>query len=106
LNNLISNALKYTNAGDEICVTAAVNKENMMCVTVKDTGLGIPKEYIDRIFEKFVQVKDADFEVRGTGLGLAVVKEIIEAHHGRIWCESRLDLGSSFSFTLNTAGRK
>ncbi len=106
LNNLISNALKYTNAGDEISVTAAVNKENMMCVTVKDTGLGIPKEYIDKIFEKFVQVKDADFEVRGTGLGLAVVREIIEAHEGRIWCESRLDLGSSFSFTLKVSERE
>ncbi len=105
LNNLISNALKYTNAGDEISVTASVDKENTMYVTVKDTGLGIPEEYIDNIFEKFVQVKDADFEVRGTGLGLAVVKEIIEAHHGRIWCESRLDVGSSFSFTLNVAGR-
>ncbi|EPR09615.1 HAMP domain-containing sensor histidine kinase [Ruminiclostridium papyrosolvens] len=105
LNNLISNALKYTNAGDEISVTARVDKDNMMCVTVKDTGLGIPEEYIDNIFEKFVQVKDADFEVRGTGLGLAVVREIIEAHHGRIWCESRLDVGSSFSFTLNMAGR-
>ncbi len=105
LNNLISNALKYTNAGDEISVTASVDKDNMMYVTVKDTGLGIPEEYIDNIFEKFVQVKDADFEVRGTGLGLAVVKEIIEAHHGRIWCESRLDVGSSFSFTLNVAGR-
>lgn len=105
LNNLISNALKYTNAGDEISVTASVDKDNMMYVTVKDTGLGIPEEYIDNIFEKFVQVKDADFEVRGTGLGLAVVKEIIEAHHGRIWCKSRLDVGSSFSFTLNVAGR-
>ncbi|EGD48271.1 multi-sensor signal transduction histidine kinase [Ruminiclostridium papyrosolvens DSM 2782] len=105
LNNLISNALKYTNAGDEISVIASVDKENTMYVTVKDTGLGIPEEYIDNIFEKFVQVKDADFEVRGTGLGLAVVKEIIEAHHGRIWCESRLDVGSSFSFTLNVAGR-
>ena len=105
LNNLISNALKYTNAGDEIIINAYVNKENMMCVTVKDTGLGIPEEYIDNIFEKFVQVKDADFEVRGTGLGLAVVREIIEAHHGNIWCESRLDVGSSFGFTLNIAGR-
>lgn len=105
LNNLISNALKYTNAGDEISVTAE-KKSDMVYVTVKDTGMGIPEEYIHKIFEKFVQVKDADFEVRGTGLGLAVVKEIIEAHHGEIWCESKLDMGSSFTFTLNIAGRK
>lgn len=105
LNNLISNALKYTNAGDEISVIA-VEKENMIYVTVKDTGTGIPKEYLDKIFEKFVQVKDADFEVRGTGLGLAVVKEIIEVHHGKIRCESELDVGSSFTFTLNIVENK
>lgn len=105
LNNLISNALKYTNAGDEISVSAMEN-ENMVYVTVKDTGTGIPKEYIDKIFEKFVQVKDGDFEVRGTGLGLAVVRDIIEAHQGRIWCESELDVGSSFTFTLNITGRE
>ncbi len=103
LNNLISNALKYTNAGDEI-VVAGGKRSNMVYVTVRDTGMGIPKEYTGKIFEKFVQVKDADIEVRGTGLGLAVVKEIIEAHHGEIWCESRLDMGSSFTFTLNIAG--
>lgn len=104
LNNLISNALKYTNAGDEIIVSA-IEKEDRVFVTVKDTGRGIPEEYIGQIFEKFVQVKDADFEVRGTGLGLAVVREIIQAHSGEIWCESRLDVGSSFTFTLNIAGK-
>ena len=105
LNNLISNALKYTNAGDEISITAK-EKNNKMYVTVKDTGTGIPQAYIDKIFEKFVQVKDGDFEVRGTGLGLAVVRDIIEAHQGRIWCESELDMGSSFTFTLSIAEGK
>ena len=100
LNNLISNALKYTNAGDEICVSASV-KDDKMLVKVKDTGAGIPEEYLDRIFDKFVQVKGGDLEIRGTGLGLAVVREIIETHGGRIWCESKLDSGSSFTFSLN-----
>lgn len=100
LNNLISNALKYTNAGDEIHVSAAA-QNGKMHITVKDTGAGIPEEYLDKIFDKFVQVKGYDLEMRGTGLGLAVVKEIIEAHHGEIKCESRLDSGSSFTFTLN-----
>lgn len=102
LNNLISNALKYTNAGDEISVSAFV-KEGKMRVSVRDTGVGIPEEYIDKIFDKFVQVKGGDLEVRGTGLGLAVVKEIISIHNGSIWCESRLDSGSSFIFTLDLA---
>ncbi|NJD03745.1 MAG: HAMP domain-containing protein, partial [Ruminiclostridium sp.] len=100
LNNLVSNALKYTNAGDEICVSALVNNGKML-VKVKDTGAGIPEEYLDRIFDKFVQVKDGDPEIRGTGLGLAVVREMIEAHGGEIWCESKLDSGSSFTFSLN-----
>lgn len=99
LNNLISNALKYTNTGDEILVSASV-KGDEMYVSVKDSGVGIPEEYQDRIFDKFVQVKGNDLEVRGTGLGLAVVKDIVAAHKGRIWCESKLDLGSCFTFTL------
>jgi PAS domain S-box-containing protein len=105
LNNLISNALKYTNAGDEISVSA-VEKADMIYITVKDTGMGIPKDYLDKIFEKFVQVKDGDMEIRGTGLGLAVVRDIIKAHHGKIWCDSEIDLGSSFTFTLNIAGKE
>ncbi len=105
LNNLISNALKYTNPGDRISVSAQ-EKGDMIYVTVRDTGTGIPKEYLEKIFEKFVQVNDGDMEFRGTGLGLAVVREIMEAHHGEIWCESELDLGSSFTFTLNIAGKE
>lgn len=100
LNNLLSNALKYTNAGDEITISAYTKSEKMY-VSVKDTGSGIPQEYLGRIFDKFVQVKGNDLEVRGTGLGLAVAKEIVEAHGGSIWCESRLDSGSLFTFTLN-----
>jgi PAS domain S-box-containing protein len=99
LNNLISNALKYTNAGDEILVSA-FPKQDKMCFVVKDTGTGIPTEYLDKLFDKFVQVKGYDLEVRGTGLGLAIAKEIVEAHGGEIWCESKLDSGSTFSFTL------
>jgi PAS domain S-box-containing protein len=105
LNNLISNALKYSAAGDKIYISA-IEKDDKIYVSVKDTGKGIPEEYIDKIFEKFVQVTDGDFEVRGTGLGLAVVKEIIEAHHGTIWCESKLDVGSNFTFTLSVAGKE
>lgn len=99
INNLITNALKYTNAGDEICVSAYEN-DGKMLVSVKDTGAGIPTEFQDKIFEKFVQAKSQDMEVRGTGLGLAIVKEIIETHEGHIWCESKLDAGSNFVFTL------
>ena len=99
LNNLISNSFKYTNAGDSITVEAFI-KNDKMCISVKDTGVGIPPEYIGKIFEKFIDVKGPDSEIRGTGLGLAISKEIVEAHGGEIWCESKLDVGSVFTFTL------
>ena len=102
LNNLLSNALKYTKSGDFITIRAGV-KGAFMEVTVKDTGDGIPQEYLDRIFDKFVQVKGHDIEARGTGLGLAVSKEIVTAHRGNIRVESELDAGSTFRFTLPLA---
>ncbi len=99
INNLISNSLKYTNAGDEILITASA-KHGKMIITVKDTGVGIPEQYLEKIFDRFVQVKGYDFEVRGTGLGLTIAKEIVQVHGGEIWCESQMDVGSSFTFTL------
>lgn len=101
LNNLVSNALKYINAGDEICITA-FTRDDKVWITVKDTGVGIPPEYQKKIFDKFVQIKGVDSEMRGSGLGLAIAKEIVEAHGGTIWCESKLDVGSKFTFTLPT----
>jgi PAS domain S-box-containing protein len=98
-NNLISNALKYTGSGDEISITAFIRDEKMF-ILVTDTGIGIPEEFQEKIFDKYVQVKGQDLEARGTGLGLAVVKEIINTHGGEIWCESKLDTGSTFTFTL------
>ncbi|MFL0246347.1 HAMP domain-containing sensor histidine kinase [Candidatus Clostridium stratigraminis] len=97
LNNLISNALKYTHSGDNILITAFV-KQNKMCISVKDMGDGIPEGYTEKIFEKFVQVEGT--EDKGTGLGLAIAKEIVEAQSGEIWCESKLGEGSTFTFTL------
>jgi len=105
INNLISNALKYTSTGDDVTLTASI-QEGKAYISVKDTGIGIPDEYRGKIFEKYVQVPDCDLEVRGTGLGLAIVKEIIEAHGGEIWCESRVGGGSNFIFTLPLSQEK
>jgi PAS domain S-box-containing protein len=99
MNNLLSNALKYTKAGDYITISARI-KDNMIETSVKDTGDGIPPDYLDRIFDKYVQVKGHDIELRGTGLGLAVAKEIVTAHQGQISVESEMDAGSDFKFTL------
>lgn len=99
VNNLISNSLKHTNAGDEIIVRAYAN-EGKMYVSVSDTGEGIPDQYHSSIFNKFVQVEEGSTEIKGSGLGLAISKEIVEVHGGEIWCESKLDEGSNFIFTL------
>lgn len=99
LNNLISNALKFTSPGGEIIISSFVNN-NRMCVSVKDTGIGIPYEYLEKIFDKFVQVPSQASDLNGTGLGLAIARELIEAHGGEIWCESKLSEGSTFTFTL------
>lgn len=99
INNLISNALKHTDSGDNISLKASVHKDKMF-ISVKDTGTGIPQEYQKKIFDKFVQVSEYDSETSGSGLGLAIAKEIVEAHDGEIWCESKLGSGSTFIFTL------
>jgi len=99
MNNLLSNSLKYTKAGDYITISARI-KNKFIEISVKDTGDGIPAEYLDRIFDKYVQVKGRDIEMRGTGLGLAVAKEIVTAHQGQISVESEMDAGSTFKFTL------
>lgn len=99
LNNLISNALRYTSLGDEIAINTFVN-QNKMCISVVDTGIGIPEDYVDKIFDKFIQVPGQDSEIKGTGLGLSIAKEIVEAFGGEIWCESILGLGSTFTFTI------
>ncbi|HYE81809.1 MAG TPA: ATP-binding protein [Clostridia bacterium] len=98
-NNLIGNALKYTNPGDEIIINAFIENRKLI-VSVEDNGIGIPEEFQEKIFDKYVQVGGQDLEARGTGLGLAVVKEIINTHGGEIWCESQMDTGSTFTFTL------
>lgn len=99
LNNLISNAIKFTRENGKISINA-YSRLDKIYVSVKDTGIGIPREYREKIFDKFVQIKNDDFNDNGTGLGLSIAKEIIEAHDGEIWCESTLNMGSTFIFTL------
>ena len=100
LNNLMSNAFKYTPDGGTVEISATMKGENTIVVCVKDNGVGIPEEFLEKIFDKYVQVPGCDVETRGTGLGLAVARDIITAHKGKIWCESDVNRGSRFSFTL------
>jgi len=82
--------------------TKAKEKDGQLEVKVCDTGIGIPAEDLDKVFDKFYQVDSTlTRETGGTGLGLAICKGLIEAHNGRIWAESELGKGSTFSFTLD-----
>jgi PAS domain S-box-containing protein len=106
LTNLVDNALKFTPAGGRITVTAerAPGEERVMRCAVHDSGSGIPPEYRERIFDRFVQVKGPRGRRRGTGLGLTFCKLVVEAHGGRIWVESEEGKGSTFYFTLPMPG--
>ena len=100
LYNLLSNAIKFTPKGGEVGMTCAED-DAFLTVAVYDTGIGIPAQERDAIFEKFHQVSTASKEGRaGTGLGLTITKRLVEQHGGRIWVESETGAGSRFQFTL------
>ena len=100
ITNLVSNALRYTPPGGKITISAS--RENGMAqISVADSGRGIPAEALGSIFEKFVQVKQQTDATPGSvGLGLAIAKEVVEAHGGKIWVTSEVGTGSTFSFTI------
>ncbi|MCX7927404.1 MAG: cell wall metabolism sensor histidine kinase WalK [Candidatus Omnitrophica bacterium] len=108
LNNLIGNAIKYTPSGGQITVKARfVSQEHCVEVEVEDTGIGIPEEDLDKVFEKFYQAKGHEqTEIKGTGIGLAIVKEIVTLHGGKVWVESQLGKGSRFFFTIPQTGEE
>ncbi len=101
--NLMSNAIRYTPTdGSGILTLGCKFRNNKMLAYVKDNGIGIPEEYQKKIFEKFIQVKDENNEATGgVGLGLAISKEIINAHGGDIWVTSKQGEGTTFYFTLS-----
>lgn len=99
ITNLLANALKFTKQGDEIKITAELDN-GFVRVCVSDTGIGIPKEYHNKIFDKFAQVQQSSYNTGGTGLGLSIAKEYVNKHGGEIWVESEEGRGSSFIFTL------
>jgi len=105
LLNLLSNAVKFTPNGGRIVVSMESQKDTdgkeTLRVDVADTGIGIYPKDLKAIFESFKQV-DSSFtrEYQGTGLGLALVKQFIDLHHGRIWVESEVGHGARFIFTI------
>lgn len=100
LRNFLGNAVKFTMEGGEVGISAQ-QEEGKVKVSVRDTGPGVPKENLETIFEKFQQgpLKHSR-HMKGTGLGLALVKQIITAHGGKVWAESEPGKGSLFVFVL------
>jgi hypothetical protein len=103
LTNLIGNAIKFTPEGGRVTVSARLSDRirNAVGISIHDTGIGIPKDQFEKVFEKFHQVESPlHHSAGGTGLGLAITKGLVEAHQGQIWVESEEGKGSRFTFTL------
>ncbi|BAY86442.1 adenylate/guanylate cyclase [Calothrix parasitica NIES-267] len=103
LFNIIGNSIKFTESGK--VEVFAKEDQDQLTITILDTGIGIPPEKHEKIFESFEQADGSTSrEYGGTGLGLAVTKQLVELHDGKIWVDSQVGKGSNFSFTLPIAG--
>ncbi|MCX7855336.1 MAG: ATP-binding protein [Anaerolineae bacterium] len=98
LTNLLDNALKFVPPDGEVRVTVDRPSADVLQFAVSDTGPGIPLEYQERIFDRFARLPNE--KTRGTGIGLAFCKLVVEAHGGRIWVESQPGKGATFKFTV------
>ncbi|WP_276732737.1 cell wall metabolism sensor histidine kinase WalK [Bacillus sp. (in: firmicutes)] len=102
LDNIISNALKYSPEGGHVTFSIDVNEEEeLLYISVKDEGIGIPKKDVEKVFDRFYRVDKARTrKLGGTGLGLAIAREMVQAHGGDIWADSIEGKGTTITFTL------
>jgi signal transduction histidine kinase len=103
LINLLSNAFKFTGDGGQVSIMAR-QRDQLTLLEIKDTGMGIPEDKLQMIFDEFYQVEGGKHG--GTGLGLAIAKRLVEEHGGNIWVESKLGKGSTFYFTIPVPGEE
>ncbi|HYS98982.1 MAG TPA: PAS domain-containing sensor histidine kinase [Candidatus Dormibacteraeota bacterium] len=99
LANLLSNAIKYSPDGGVIAVTSLA-RDGLVEVSVRDHGVGIAPEFVDRLFSRYERYEKSAAKIIGTGLGLAITRQIVEMHGGKIWVESKQGDGSDFRFTI------
>ena len=104
LSNLVDNAIRYNVPNGQIVVTLEkVADQPYVEVRVKDTGIGLPAEEMEKLFSKFFRASNAvKFQADGSGLGLYIARNIIQAHGGQIWAESELNRGTTVHFTIPT----
>ncbi len=101
MTNLLSNAIKFSEPGERVELRISRDEEQRPLVQVSDSGRGIPSDKLESVFDRFQQVDSTDARTHGgTGLGLAICRSIVEQHGGRIWVESEMGTGSTFSFVL------
>jgi signal transduction histidine kinase len=100
ITNLVDNAIKFTPGGGHVTITAEQNTPQQVTIKIIDTGPGIPQDYREKIFERFIQVPGQYGRRHGTGLGLAFCRLTVEAHGGEIWVAPNPEGGSIFSFTM------
>ncbi|HEV2473676.1 MAG TPA: ATP-binding protein, partial [Chthonomonadales bacterium] len=102
LQNLVSNAIKYSPEGGEVRVIGRIEQEKgSVLIGVRDQGMGIPEAAQKKLFQKFYRVDNKSTrKAGGTGIGLFLVKSLVQAHHGEIWVESSPGVGSTFWFRI------
>ena len=104
MNNFLSNALKFTDAGGTVTIESRVSDEYHVEVCISDNGVGVPDELKGKLFNKFVQMENRkNTKEKGTGLGLVIAKGIVEAHGGSVWVEDNHPSGARFLFTIPIA---
>jgi two-component system phosphate regulon sensor histidine kinase PhoR len=100
VTNLLDNAIKYSGEARKVMISSSV-KDRTLVIAVKDFGIGIKKEEMNKVFERFYRGGDElTRSVKGSGLGLTLVKKIVEAHHGKVHVESEPGQGSTFSIMI------
>ncbi|NQV04702.1 MAG: HAMP domain-containing histidine kinase [Candidatus Omnitrophica bacterium] len=100
LSNLLANSVKYTPHNGKVDINV-IDKGNSILIEIKDTGIGIPKEELSKVFDEFYRATNAkEIEKDGTGLGLSIAKQVVERHNGKIWVESVQGKGTTFFITL------
>jgi AraC-like DNA-binding protein/two-component sensor histidine kinase len=103
LTNLLSNAFKFTSPEGWIILEAQFNKPEEVTITVRDNGIGIAEDQLPHIFERFYTINDKASDFTGSGIGMALTRELVELHHGKTEVESKVDQGTVFTITLPIA---